>query len=95
MEGTWELYVGEYELYRQAEDGEYYSVDAEFTSINPQNIQIFADSITHAQLNFRVDQFEEDIVTDGHLTFDINIDDSPENSEEPSEPNNTNNQNIQ
>jgi len=81
-EGNWEVYVGEYELYRQDEDGEYHYVDSELTSLNPQNIQIFADEVTYAQLNFRVAEFDEDIVTDGHLSFEINIDDGPDENDE-------------
>ena len=53
QEGTWNLYVGDFALYREAEDGEYYYVEAELTSTNPQDIRIFADATTRAQLNFR------------------------------------------
>ena len=71
--GQWTIHIGEYALYQEAVDGTYHFVESELTSPNPQEILILADATTRAQLNFRVNN--EEIITDGHLTFDINIDD--------------------
>ena len=71
--GNWAIHIGEYALYQEAADGSYHFVEAELTSPNPQEVLILADAITRAQLNFRVNN--EDVVTDGHLTFEIHIDD--------------------
>ena len=73
QEGSWVLHVGEYALYQEAIDGNYYFVESEFTSTNPQEIRIFSDATTRVQLNFMVN--DEEVVTDGHLAFDISIDD--------------------
>ena len=75
-QGAWTFFVGEYALYREAEDGTFYFVESELVSTNPQQIQIFPDAVTRAQLNFRAEN--EDIVTDGSLEIEININDSDE-----------------
>jgi hypothetical protein len=72
--GTWDLFVGEYALYKEGEDGEYHMVEAELVGENPKPVEIFAGATTRAQLNFRAQN--EDIVTDGHLALEILIDDS-------------------
>ena len=73
QEGLWSLFVGEYALYREADNGDYHYVESELTSTNPQSFRIFPGTTTRAQLNFRAEG--EEVFTDGHLELTINIDD--------------------